>query len=533
MNRLLAAQVLLALMCACRAEPPHERTMTLTRAVAMPDISSVAAPVQAQLRQQYASLQQKISSGAPAADVADAYGAMGRLFIATEFFDAADACFSNAQTLQSSDMRWPYYLAQVERLRNQPAKAATLFEHVLALQPDHVPSLIWLGAMRLLAGDSDGADAPLTKALALQPHDPAALYHAGRVALAKRQYQVAVDRLSAAAAAAPQASSVQYPLSLAYRGLGDTKNADAHLRLRGNTDPSPDDPLMRQVSGLLQSASAFEVRGVEAINQRRWPEAAAALQQAIALAPDNAFDHLNLGTALFEAGDAAGALTQFREAVRLSPGLAKAHYGIGIVTEAAGRDAEALDAFSAAVKSDPDDPAARLSLADALRRNGRDVEALPHYAAVIKTNPSASPAYFGSAMALVHLKRWADARDALNRAAATFRDQPGFAHALARVLAAAPDDRVRDGQRALTIVEALLEHQRTLELMQTMAMALAEVGRFDDAVRWQQEAMTAAAQSNRRDLSARLAENLSRYERRLPCRVPWPEDDPVFRPRPT
>jgi tetratricopeptide (TPR) repeat protein len=526
------AHLLLLLLCACRVQH-EEKTMALTpRAVTMPDISNVAAPVQAQIRQQYASLQQKISSGAPAAELADAYGAMGRLFIATEFFDAADSCFSDAQALQPNDMRWPYYLAHVNRLRNEPAKAATLFERVLVLQPDHVPSLVWLGAMRLVAGDSDGAEAPLSKALALQPKDPAALYQAGRVALAKRQYQVAVDRLSAAANAAPQASSVQYPLSLAYRGLGDVTNADAHLRLRGNVDPAPDDPLMRQVSGLLQSASAFEVRGADALAQRRWPDAVAALRQAIALAPDNAFDHLNLGTALFETGDASGALTQFREAVRLSPGLSKAHYGIGIVTESAGHDSEALDAFSAAVKSDPDDAAARLSLADALRRNGRDAEALPHYAAVITTNPSASPAYFGSAMALVHLKRWVDARDALNRAVVTFPDQPGFAHALARVLAAAPDDRVRDGRRALTITESLLKTQRTLELAQTMAMALAEVGRFDEAVQWQREVIAAAAQSSRRDLSTKLAENLSRYEQRLPCRVPWPEDDPVFRPRP-
>ena len=135
-------------------------------------------------------------------------------------------------------------------------------------------------------------------------------------------------------------------------------------------------------------------------------------------------------------------------------------------------------------------------------------------------------------MALVHAKRWMDARDALNRAVAVFPDQAGFAHALARVLAAAPDNTVRDGRRALTLVEALSRTQRTLELMQTAAMALAEVGRFDEAVQWQREAMAAAAQSNRRDLSVRLEENLRRYEQRLPCRIPWPEDDPVFRPRP-
>jgi tetratricopeptide (TPR) repeat protein len=540
-SRRIATQSLAVLvmlfMCACRAEPPQPLAAD-TAAVAaspavLPDISGAAPEVQAQLRQQYSSLQDTISSRRAPNERADAYGAMGRLLIATEFFDAAAACFSNARLLQPSDMRWPYYLAHVERLRNEPAKAAALFEQTLSMQPDHVPSLVWLGAMRLVTGDAADAEMPLAKALDLQPHDAAALYHNGRVALAKHDYQRAIERLNAALAADPQASSIHYSLSLAYRGAGDMRNAEAQLRLRGNTDPAPADPLMQQVSGLLQNASAFEVRAAEALGKRQWPAAIAALRQALQLAPNNAFTHLNLGTALFQTGDASGALTEFREAVRLSPELAKAHYGIGIVTEAAGREADALDAFAAAVKADPEYAEARLSFGDALRRNGRDADALPQYAAVIKVNPSASPAYFGYAMALVHLKRWTEARDALGRAATTFTDQPGFAHALARVLASAPDASARDGGRALAIVDTLLKNQRTLELMQTMAMALAEVGRFDEAVVWQRGALDAAAQSNRPDLSARLAENLSRYEKRLPCRTPWPDDDPVFRPRPS
>jgi tetratricopeptide (TPR) repeat protein len=517
-----SAWLFVVLICACRAQPPAPHVQP----VSLPDISRAAPAVQQQIRDQYATLQQNISS-------ADAYGSLGRLLIATEFYDAAATCFLDAQALAPQDMRWPYYLAHVERFRNHPAAAAGLFERALALQPEHVPSLIWLGAMQLVAGNTDAADAALSRALTLQPRDPAALYHAGRVALSKRDYRLAVDRLNAALTAAPGASSIHYPLSLAYRGLGDVRNADAQLTLRGNVDPAPSDPLMQQVSGVLQNASAFEVRGADALSKRQWPAAITALRQALELSPNNAFTHLNLGTALFENGDPSGALSEFREAVRLSPDLTKAHYGIGIVAESIGHDADALDAFASAVKADPDFAEARLSYGDALRRNGRDSDALPQYEAVIKISPSASPAYFGAAMALVHAKRWMDARDALNRAVAVFPDQAGFAHALARVLAAAPDNTVRDGRRALTLVEALSRTQRTLELMQTAAMALAEVGRFDEAVQWQREAIAAAAQSNRRDLAVRLEENLRHYEQRLPCRIPWPEDDPVFRPRPS
>ncbi|HKF66517.1 MAG TPA: tetratricopeptide repeat protein, partial [Vicinamibacterales bacterium] len=212
--------------------------------------------------------------------------------------------------------------------------------------------------------------------------------------------------------------------------------------------------------------------------------------------------------------------------------LSKANYGAGIVLEATGHDQEAIAAFSKAVDTDPASVEARMSLADALRRDGRERESLPQYAEVITRSPAVSQAAFGYAMALVRLERYREARDRLEIAMQTYPDQPGLAHALARLLAAAPDDNVRDGPRALTIVEALLKNQRTVQLAQTMAMALAENGRFDEAVQWQREAMNATT-SNGRPADESLVRNLSRYEHRLPCRVPWPPNDPVFRPRPT
>jgi tetratricopeptide (TPR) repeat protein len=488
--------------------------------------------VQAQLREQFAALQQQIGKpdATPAAR-ASAYGEMGRLFMATEFLDPAGRCFGNAAALEPNEMRWTYYLAQIERMKNAPARAAALFERALTLRPDHVPSLVWLGEMHLVQGQPEAARTPLEKALALQPREAAALYRLGRVDLETRDYTRAASHLEAALALRPQSSSIHYPLALAYRGLGDTRRADAQMQLRGSVDVPPVDPLMQQISGLLQNAAAAEVHGAEALGKRQWPEAVRYLRQAIESAPDNAFTHLNLGTALFETGDATGALEQFQTAVKLSPGLAKAHYGIGIVTEAAGRDREAIEAFSAAVAADPS-VEARLSLADALRRSGRMEESLPQYAEVIKASPAVSQARFGHAMALVRLRRFQEARDRLADAVKTFPDQPGFAHALARLLAAAPDARVRDGRRAMMLMQDLLRTQRTLELMQTMAMTLAELGQYEEAANWQREAIAAASQAGRRDLSPRLQENLTLYESRQPCRTPWREDDPIFHPRP-
>ncbi len=496
-------------------------------------MSNAAEPVQARLREQYASLKTAIDRPSiPSSELATAYGEIGKLFVAAEFFDAAEACLVNAATLAPSEMRWPYLLGHAFRYKNDPARAAASFERALALQPDHVPSLVWLAEMQLAQNHPEKAEPLLIKAQSIRPGDGAILYGLGRVALAKEQFEDAVKHLEGALAAKPTATRIHYPLAMAYRGLGERKKAEEHLRLRGEVDLPPEDPVLSELAGLLQNAAAYEIRGAEAIDARQWQEAITNLRKASELAPSNAFTHLNLGTSLYMTGDAAGALEQFQTAVRLSPDLAKAHFGIGVLMETRGRDLEAIDAFAAAVKYDPQYAEARFSLANALRRSGRVRESLPQYEEVLRLNPAVSQASFGYAMGLVRLGRYQAARDRLERDVKAFPDQPGFAHALARLLAAAPDDRVRDGRRALALLDELLKAQRTIALNETMAMTQAELGRFAEAVKWQGEAIDFARKTKRTDIVPRLTENLRLYEGRQPCRTPWSNDDPVHRPEP-
>ncbi len=533
MNRLVLC-VVAAISIACggtkdSATPPAPPL----RPVTLPDISSAAAPVQAQLRERYTSLTRTIDDrGAATSAHAAAYGEMGKLFLAAEYFDAAEACFANARTLAPSEMRWPYYLGHVFRYKNDTAQAVASFEDALKLQPDHVPSLVWLAEMHLAASRPDDAAVALNKAAALQPESGAVVYGLGRVALAKQEHAQAVKYLEKALAISPAATRIHYPLAMAYRGLGNRDQAEAHLKLRGDADLPPVDPLMAELTGLLQNAAAYETRGLKAIDARQWPEAVASFRTAVDLAPNNALTRLNLATSLYMSGDAEHALEQYGEAIRLSPGLARAHFGIGVIMETRHRDREAIDAFTAAVRDDPAYLEARFSLANALRRTGRVRESLPHYSEVIRLNPAVSQADFGYAMGLVRLGRYQDAHARLEKDVKAFPDQPGFAHALARLLAAAPDDRVRDGARALMMVEALVKVQQTPTVMETMAMALAEVNRFEEAARWQSDAIDLARQAGRPDVAARLTDNLRRYQSKEPCRTPWTDDDPVHHPEP-
>ena len=495
----------------------------------LPDLARLDASVQQQVRDQHAALAAVLErKDGDSSRTAEAFGSIGKLLLAAEYTTEAETAFLNAQMLGPSDMRWPYYLGHVYRLRQEPSRAIPMFERALALAPEDVPSLIWLSELHLAGGNAAAADPYLRRALAKQPDSAAAVSRLGRVALAARDYPQAIEHLERALLLKPDASGVHYALGMAYRGAGQTGKAEMHLRQgtdAGSLDPP--DPLMDQVSGLLQNAATYEARGMEALDARNWAAAVENLRQAAALSPQNAVTRLNLGTALSLAGDGVAARRELLEAVRLAPDLAKAHFGLAVLAQDEGRWDEALDRFSAAVRYQPDFVDAHYAFAEALRRTGGADEAVAHYREVLRLNAAASQARFGQAMALVRLRRYAAARDTLAEAVQIHPEQPGFPHALARLLAAAPDSQVRDGQRALMLMQPLAS-QPGAAVRETMGMVFAELGRFEEAAEWQQRAIAAARDSGQGELAGRMQDNLDLYRRREPCRTPWRDDDPVI-----
>ena len=497
-----------------------------------PVIAGVEMSLQERIRASYASLTSTQRSQASDADLARMYGQVGKLLLAAELYDQAEPHLLNAAALEPGELAWPYFLGHAYRLSFKPDKAIARFEEVLGLKPDHVPSLVWLGTMHLDNGRADLAEPLLTKAVSLDPRSAAALFELGKAALAAGDSARAVTQLEAALAADPGADGVHYALAMAYRARGDEQRAAAHVRLWKDERLYPADPLMAEITDLLKTAVVYEIRGTQAMDDRKWTEAAALFREGLKVAPRDATLHQNLGTALYLAGDPRAAEAEFEEAIRLLPGYAKALFSLGVLMEERGRDADAIDRFSKAVASDPSMVNARASLADALRRSGKLDAAINEYSEIVKIDPAASDARFGRAMALVRLRRFAEARSVLEDAVRVHPEQPGLAHALARLLASAPDDAVRDGPRALSMMQSLEKNVApSVAVIETMAMALAENGRFAAAVARQRQAIAMAAQARRTDVATRLSENLRRYESNMPARTPWADDDPVHFPR--
>ena len=524
--------MLLAAGCS-RPDAPAKASPTYTlRKVTLPDLSRAAPSVQQQLREGYAALQKKVDGAAtPADELGLAYGQLGMLLMAAEYRGEAESALLNAQTFMPRDPRWPYYLGHLYKLKGDAANSINAFARALELKPDDVPTLVWSGDGDLDQGKADAAQSKFEKALSLQPRSVAAQYGLGRAALAKQDYARAVEYLERALSLDPQATVIHYPLAMAYRGLGNQEKARAHLAERGTLALKPEDPLMQRVNAMLNSALAYEVSGADALDHGDFPGAADSFRKGVAVAPAEPSLHHKLGTALALQGDGPGAIAEFEQALKLDPDFVKAHYSLGVMQASMGQTSPAAQHFSAALKAEPGYIEARLQLAHLLRRTGQFDASLPHYAQIVKADARVAEARFGYAAALIRLRRYSDARDYLTDAMRVYPNEAAFANALARVLAAAPDDKVRDGRRAASLMQPIVARIRTTDLLETMAMAQAELGQFTEAVTWQKEAIATAQKSGETGIAGRITDNLRSYESRKPCRAPWRPDEPIeFQP---
>ena len=490
----------------------------------LPDLEPMAASVRQQIRVQQHALQEALKNTSPDQQVlAREFGLMGQLLMAAESVTFAKPFLERAAQLDRMEPRWPYYLGHLHRMLGDTETAARYFDETVAMRPDDVPALIWLANSFLIQGFADKAAPLYERALTRQPELFAALLGLGRAAALRGDHAKAVEYFEAARRAQPAASAVHYPLALAYRQLGRTADAERHLQARGEVEPGPPDPLMDELAGLLTSAVVFERQGDRALARRDMAGAVSAFRRGLELDPDRPALKQKLATALALKGDNEAAVALYQELLQENPDFAEAHYSIGALFLGRGRPDLALPRFAAAIKADPTYLHARLQLAHTLRRVGKSDAALGQYQEALAIDPRMAEARFGYAVALADLGRWGAARAWLMEGRRAHPERPEFSEALARLLAAAPDPNVRDGNAALQVARALAAERRSWSRLETMAMTLAATGRYQEAAALQREAI-AAYRMETGTSSTGMTANLSRYERGEAARSPWTID---------
>jgi Flp pilus assembly protein TadD/serine/threonine protein kinase len=121
--------------------------------------------------------------------------------------------------------------------------------------------------------------------------------------------------------------------------------------------------------------------------------AISSLRKAIALDPRWAMAHSNLGNALKANGDLPGAIASHRKAIALKPDLAGMHSNLGIALKDSGDRAGAIASFRKAIALDPRWAAAHLNLGNVLDSRGDQAGALAAFRKAIALEPGYAEAH--------------------------------------------------------------------------------------------------------------------------------------------
>ena len=135
------------------------------------------------------------------------------------------------------------------------------------------------------------------------------------------------------------------------------------------------DAYRRAVALNPQAAEPHYNLGVILGRQGRLDEAASSYERALVLRPDHAEAHNNLGIVRRAQGRYGEAETSFRNALAARPNHAKAHYNLGVTLQHQGRLEEAAASYRSAIAIKPDYAEAHYNLALQLPMDGASPDA--------------------------------------------------------------------------------------------------------------------------------------------------------------
>lgn len=497
------------------------------------DTSHLEAAVRKRIAEAHAEFDRVAQRSPGRAQLAAAYGELAMVYHAQDLPTPAEAAYANARALAPRDKRWPYLLAHLYADASRIPQALQTFEEVHVLDPDDVPTQIYLGQLYFQSGQMQKAEALFEKAKGDKDARAAALAGLGKTALAQKRYQEAVEHLEAALKLWPGASRLRHPLAMAYRGSGDNAKAHANLARHEAHGPEPGvpDPAVDLMSSKVVVSRVLLRRGQRYGKEGRFDLAEQAFRAAVESDPQSAEARANLGISLANLGKVLEAKEQLALSVRMDDGNALARFSLGVVHDRLGDDAAAREHYRASLRQDPGNVQTLVYLADLELRTGSADRSAALYRQALDGGGMSARVAHSLAMALISAGRHGEARKVLEQALAAEPRDGNLMNSLARVLATAPHAAARDGERALQLAERLFEATRSLAVGQTYAMALAEQGRFSEAVKLQQETIIGYQRSKTPVDERFLETNLRLYQSGRPARRGWPAHDSAFQPR--
>jgi tetratricopeptide (TPR) repeat protein len=354
---------------------------------------------------------------------AEAWGRLGMVLLAHQFREEARLCFVEAERLDSSNARWPYFQALVLVREDIEATISKLQDAIKLCGDEPDAPRLKLAETLLLQGRAAEAAAHYRQVLRRQPAHPAAHLGLARLALEDGDLQSGLEHADFAAGSPLTRKAAHSLRATLLQRLGQPSAAlqETHRIARWQDDPPWPDPYYAEVTQLAVDRGSRVTRAIQLLNQNRLPEALTilhdliaanpdwdlawrflgdvlleqrhyadaerALLRSVALAPGSAEAHVELARALLAQGKQQAALTEFHKAGELRPANAMLQYNIGHSLASNGDRANAVTAFEAALRFDPDLAVAHRDLGNLLAGNGELQRAQVHLRRAAELSP--------------------------------------------------------------------------------------------------------------------------------------------------
>jgi tetratricopeptide (TPR) repeat protein len=360
-------------------------------------------------------------------------------------------------------------------------------------------------ALLLRAGLQDTPEkklADLNEAVKVAPGDAAAIRARGALFADLNKLEPALADLNKALELEPDDSHTYEAKALVLARLKKYDEALATLDKARHVDPDSIMPLVQRAR--VHSSQANLNAAIEDLNQ------------ALAMEPTNVVILLMRAGVHQEKGEKDKAMIDVDRALRLEPNLPVAIRTRALLLTENKQFAEAIAELEKLRKIAPKDTLTLLQLAmlyGAEKKPDRSMEA---YAALLAVDPEEWRALRGCGDILLNVGKQAEAVAYYEKALAIQPKDHGILNNFAWVLATSPDDKIRNGKRAVELAKQACEvtDYKLAYILSTLAAAYAETGDFDAALKWSSKAVEI---SDKKHAKA-LQKELESYKAKKPWR---------------